>query len=125
MHEDLPTLRRELAILARRKRARVLGWPRDWRPSEVCNPEDSCPFTPAGAWEFIAEILEKRTDIALKPVTLDHPSGATGYVLIVPLQTDTVYIKLQIGAGKIIGRSFHYSIHGTDNEPRRPSQNSL
>ena len=46
-----------------------LGWPRDWRPGEICNPEDGQPFTLNGAWEFIARVLEARNDIAIETYT--------------------------------------------------------
>jgi hypothetical protein len=70
MDADLPSVRHHLAVLARRKKARTLGWPRDWRPSEVCNPEDGQPFTPAGVWEFIVHLLEERHDIPIELVEL-------------------------------------------------------
>ena len=89
----------------------MLGWPLDWRPSEILNPDDGRPFTPIGAWQFIADLLEDRQDIALESVRLDNPPGAAGYVMHVPLGQQVIYIKLQMGAGKIIGRSFHLSKH--------------
>jgi hypothetical protein len=108
MEQESPSIRHQLAVLVRRKSARTLGWPRDWRPSEVCNPEDGQPFTPAGAWEFIAQLLGERDDIPIEQVRLDDPPGSTGYVLHAPLGEHLLYVKLQLGAGKIIGRSFHY-----------------
>jgi hypothetical protein len=46
----------------------------------------------------------------LEEVTLRHPPGKTGYVLKVPgYQNQTIYIKLQLGAGTVIARSFHES----------------
>ena len=35
----------------------------------------------------------------------------------VSLGEQVLYIKLQLGAGKIIGRSFHYTIHEQSHEP--------
>ena len=42
---------------------------------------------------------------------LDKPPGAKGYVMKIDIEPDRpkLYIKLQLGSGKIIGRSFHYS----------------
>ena len=106
---DLDAMRHQLAVLARRKSARVLGWPRDWRPGEVRNPHDGQPFTGPGAWEYLAELLDAGHEIEV--ITLDEPPGATGYVLQVPIEARNLYIKVQLGAGKIIGRSFHYSVY--------------
>jgi len=109
MDQELPSIRRQLALLAKRKSAQTLGFPRDWRPSEVTNPEDGQPFTPRGAWIFIANLLEQRSEVQLETVTLDNPPGSTAYVLTPLVGEHIVYIKVQLGAGKIIGRSFHYS----------------
>jgi hypothetical protein len=120
MGGDIASIRRQLAILARRKAARTLGWPRDWRPSEVTNPLDEQPFTPAGVWDYIAQVLEANPEIPIEAMTLDNPKGATGYVMSVRMGEHSLYIKLQLGAGKIIGRSFHYSIHEqTHEQPRK------
>ncbi|GIW90630.1 MAG: hypothetical protein KatS3mg109_1062 [Pirellulaceae bacterium] len=88
----------------------MLGWPRDWRPGSVLDPKTGKPFTEAAAWEFIAEVLET-TDVALEAVEMREPGsgGKTGYVLLVPTGERRLYIKLQLGAGRVIGRSFHYS----------------
>lgn len=107
----LSEARRQLAMLARRKTARVLGWPRDWRPGSVINPLTGAPFTEAAAWQFIADVLETRHDVPLTTVAMQYPGGGgkTGYVLVVEHGDRRIYIKLQLGAGKVIGRSFHYS----------------
>lgn len=108
-----PAFRRQLAILACRKSSRRLGWPRHWSPTSVRDPkgEFGAPFTEAGAWEFIAELLD--SDHAIEEVELRDPPGKSGYVLHVRLPNDRpLYIKLELGSGTIIGRSFHYSILG-------------
>jgi len=113
MEPDLGSVRHQLALLARRKRARVVGWarqwPSDWRPTQVINPANGRPFTPAGAWEYLATVLAERLDIPLQEVELEIPPGAKAYVLLIPLGDRTLYVKLQLGSGQIIGRSFHYS----------------
>ena len=121
MAEYSASIRRQLAVLARRRSARTLGWPRDWRPSEVANPENGQPFTPAGAWVFIAQLLEEDHEIPIEAITLDNPKGSTGYVMNVILGDRVLYIKLQLGAGTILGRSFHYSIHEQNHEQQRKS----
>ena len=107
MPQDLASIRHQLALLAQRKRARKLDWPRDWRPHEVLNPLDGQPFTDAGAWEYIAELLEQGQE--LEESLQDQPAGVTAYVMQVALPDRTLYIKVRLGAGFILGRSFHYS----------------
>lgn len=44
-------------------------------------------------------------------IQLDRPPGRSGYVMHVSLGPgqSPLYVKLQLGAGIVIGRSFHYS----------------
>ena len=106
-------VRRELAVLCRRTWCRTLGWPRDWRPHSVVNPndEDLQVFTETGAWEFVAELLDCGHPI--ETIDLDHPRGKKGYVLLANggEGRPQIYIKLQLGSGRVLGRSFHYSEH--------------
>jgi hypothetical protein len=104
-------VRHELTILCGRSRSRALGWPSDWRPNTVRDPRDrdGQVFTEVGAWEYIVELLESGHDI--EQVELKNPKGKTGFVLLVDVGNDVpkIYIKLQIGSGTVLGRSFHYS----------------
>ena len=85
--------------------------PTDWRPTEVRNPDGllDAHFTDSTAWELIAARLEVGAEVEV--IELRQPPGAKGYVMKMELGTDVpkLYVKLQLGAGKIIGRSFHYS----------------
>lgn len=107
--------RRQLAALARRKRARVVEFtrsrPSEWRPQEVANPEGVFDqyFTTQTAWEFIASKLEEGHEVEV--VALRQPPGAKGYVMHMEGQAGhpPVYVKIELGAGKVYGRSFHYS----------------
>ena len=111
------SIRHQLAVLACRKSSRKLGWPRDWSPWSVRHPngEYGTPFTEAGAWEFIAELLA--SDHPIFEIELREPRGKTGYVMHVSLPNDKpLYIKLELGSGTIIGRSFHYSILGEQHD---------
>lgn len=85
--------------------------PTDWRPGQVRNPDGilDTHFTDAAAWEFIASTLENGHPVEV--VELRKPAGATGYVMKIDIEPERpqLYVKLQLGAGKIIGRSFHYS----------------
>ena len=107
--------RHQLATLARRSRARVTEFsrerPTNWRPGQVRNPDGvlDTHFTDAAAWELIATCLENGH--LIEQVELHKPRGATGYVMKIDLEPgrSKLYVKLQLGSGKIIGRSFHYS----------------
>ena len=85
--------------------------PTDWRPGQVRNPNGMLDthFTDAAAWELIATMIEDGHPIEM--VELNKPQGAKGYVMKINLEPGQpqLYIKLQLGSGKIIGRSFHYS----------------
>ena len=106
-----PGTRHQLVVLARRKSARVLGWPHRWQPGQVQRPKDSFfdYFTDASAWEYIADQLEDGHPV--DTIAMDMPEGTTGYVMEIPQEGDTpdIYVKFQLGNGKILGRSFHYS----------------
>ena len=66
-------------------------------------------FTEAAAWELIADMLERGHNV--EEIKLRQPPHAKGYVMKVELAPDlpTLYVKLQLWGGKIVGRSFHYS----------------
>jgi hypothetical protein len=77
----------------------------------VVNPNDPDDqvFTERGAWEFVAELLE--AGHPLKEVDLKKPVGKKGYELLASggKGRPEIYMKLQLGSGRVIGRSFHYS----------------
>ena len=120
-----PSARRHAVIdgetqdrLARRARRRATrdsqfsrSRPTDWRPTEVRNPRGVLDdhFTPDTARDFIASLLEDGEDVEV--IDLHTPPGAIAYVMCVELEPNMpkVYIKLQLGAAKVFGRSFHYS----------------
>lgn len=110
---DVPaSVRREAIVLARRKKARSVHFTREapceWRPMTVTNLEDGNPFTPDAAWEFVAQSLEDASQ-SIHWVELSKPPGKKALVMIVPYGGRQVYVKFQLGAGTIQGRSFHYS----------------
>lgn len=104
---------RQLIASCRRKDMRSLGFPRDWAPSRIKNPNmDGYFFTEAGAWELIAEKLE--TGHVFEEIPLDNPKGASAIVMKIQLATSAplLYVKIQVGVRNMaIGRSFHYSDH--------------
>lgn len=103
--EQLAENRRQLARLARQKSKRGIpraDLPCRWYPREITNPEDNQPFTDAGAWALIAQLLEDIEGQSVEVITLDNPAGKTGYVLKCDLPTAKVYIKVQYGPGPSI-----------------------
>lgn len=112
-------LRPQLIALARRKRSRrsggETGLPCRWKPWSVRDPSSGEIFTEAGAWEFVAAHLE--SGCAVKVMKLKRPPGRTGYVLSFPMPSGPpLYMKLQLGAGVVLGRSFHISIYEDDDD---------
>ena len=88
--------------------------PIDWRPHRVKDPRLErlfATFTKDSCWEFILEKHEDGHEI--EEVKLEKPPGSKGYVMKIDMGTKEpqLYIKLQIGTDKAIGRSFHYSKH--------------
>jgi hypothetical protein len=105
-------VRRDLALLSARKSARVYAWtrdrPTDWRPTTVRDPASGELFTQEGAWMYIVELLENNH--VIETIVLAKPPDKTGYVLHVDVggSASRIYIKLELGCGKVYGRSFHY-----------------
>ena len=88
--------------------------PTQWQPQQVRDPEEpegglSPYFTDGGAWDLIADKLEAGHDVEV--VELRKPRGSKGYVMKIRLgpSEPLLYVKLQLGSGTVIGRSFHYS----------------
>jgi hypothetical protein len=102
---------RQLIGNCRKKKERQLGFPRDWVPNQIRNPETSGEyFTEAGAWEFIADKLEDGHPYSV--INLENPPGAPAIVMKIQLEPEfpPLYVKIQVGIRNIpIGRSFHYS----------------
>lgn len=107
--------RRNLTRLARSRRTRTSAFtsarPTDWRPTQVRNPDGILDdhFTDSTAWELIASALAD--DHPVETVELRKPPGARGYVMLIDIEPGRprLYVKVELGAGKVLGRSFHYS----------------
>lgn len=105
-------IRGQLIRLSGSRRTRLTAWtparPTHWAPASVIDPQTGDPFTEESAWEFVIAALEDGEDIEL--VTLEKPPGKKGYVMKLPGNGGcTIYVKLQLGGGVVIGRSFHVS----------------
>lgn len=108
------SFRRELERLCRggrrtRKHTFSPTMPTRWSPQHVRHPNSGEAFTDDGAWTFIADLLSKGHEIEV--ITLDKPPGKKGYVLLCEgYAGEKIYMKIMMGAGIVIGRSFHVSI---------------
>ena len=80
-----------------------------WYPYNVLHPVFGIPFTDAGAWNFIADLLSAGHDVT--PIVMEKPPGQIGYVLRTAGYTGCpeIYIKLTLSKHYINGRSFHDS----------------
>lgn len=114
MAADWDCLRRELAMLARRRDLRINVWsremPLEWNPTQVIDPETDMPFSDSSAWHYIANLLD--TNYPFQELELRQPPGDVAYEALTVLRPDLpkLYIKIQKKSGRIIGRSFHYSL---------------
>lgn len=105
--------RKELVGLCRRRRTRKSDFspamPTHWSPQQVRHPKTGEAFTDDSAWDFVAELLSSGHKIEV--IDLEKPPNKKGYVLKCEGYGDeNIYIKLQLGSGCVIGRSFHISI---------------
>src|SRR5262249_7849241 len=84
--------------------------PCDWQATGMTDPRSGEPFTEDGAWNYIVEQLEARVEVEV--IELEVPAGKKGYVMLMPSHDSNIpiYVKLQIGADCVVGRSFHYSV---------------
>jgi hypothetical protein len=102
----------EIARLARQKDARIVPnsteMPCNWYPTTVTSSA-GLPFTPSGAWHFIADLAE--SGHAIEKILMEKPQGEIGYVMVKKSDdgSSDIYVKVQLKRGRIWGRSFHYS----------------
>ena len=106
------SIRRDLARLCRSRKTRTAEFsssrPTQWQPWKTVHPQTKEIFTEDGAWQFAADLLDAGE--LLKEVLLEKPPGKKGYVMVIPVEgRRPIYIKLQLGAGRVFGRSFHHS----------------
>ncbi|AZO60374.1 MAG: hypothetical protein E5X23_28000 [Mesorhizobium sp.] len=88
--------------------------PTRWQPRTLRDPRSPEEyFTDDSAWEYIADCLESGCPV--ETIVLDHPPGKTGFVFKVAghAAVEAIYVKLQMGSDKVVGRSFH-----EDNPPK-------
>lgn len=112
--EEWASASKEIVRLAQHKSTRNTHWtpeiPCEWNPTQVENPNTGMPFSDAGAWMFVVELIESGHAFS-KKVLRDKPPGAIAWETKIPLSANRpkLYLKVQLWRGKVLGRSFHYS----------------
>lgn len=103
------TIREELVRLCSSSRTRNSVFspkaPTHWNASDA-RDADGQPLTVNSAWDAVyAGLL---SGCILTAVALDKPPGKTGYAFhLTDGAGQRIYVKLQIGSGVVLGRSFH------------------
>lgn len=106
--------RRQLEYRCRSRKSRrnkfSSDMPTHWDPGSLRDPRAPDEFFSTDtAWEFIADHIKNGCEIEI--ILLEKPPGKRGYVLKLAGHPDSVviYVKLQLGADCVFGRSFHIS----------------
>lgn len=104
-----PNIRQELIRLASKGATRKAVFtskaPTKWHPDQAYDPKTNEPYTRDAAWERVrAELV----GCDLKTLIMKRPPGKTGYWFQFHDAKGTkIYVKLQLGSGFVLGRSFH------------------
>lgn len=104
---------------ARSRRTRREGFtkeaPTKWHPTSLRHPDgEGEPFTFDNCWDWLADRID--AGVQVQVIVLKKPPGKRGFVMLLPGYGDQViYVKLQLGADLVHGRSFHES-NATDDE---------
>jgi hypothetical protein len=89
--------------------------PTKWHPTSLRHPADGVPFTEDNCWDFV--ILAITGGAPVEEIVLRHPAGKRGFVLkLVGYEGTIIYVKLQLLADKVLGRSFHESSGHEDED---------
>jgi hypothetical protein len=89
--------------------------PTKWHPTSLLHPEGGEPFTVDNCWAFIAAAIGAGTPV--EAIELRKPQGKRGYVMKLQGHGGVViYVKLQLLSDVVLGRSFHQSVVGQDEE---------
>lgn len=107
----LDAIREHLAVWIERGQYVVSFWPESpsrWLFGKIVDPRTGACFTEPGAWDFIAEQLRDK-GVEVKEIELTKPAGKKAYVLCVSTRQGVIYMKIEFGRDRVIGRSFHLS----------------
>ncbi len=108
-------VRRALGGRKTRTSAFTKGAPTKWHPTSLRHPEDGDPFTEDNCWSFIADAIAAGAPV--EEIVLKKPAGKRGFVLKLAGHGGvTIYVKLQLAADKVMGRSFHESTEHDDKD---------
>lgn len=89
--------------------------PTKWHPTSLRHPEGGEPFTGDNCWSFIADAITQGEPV--EQIVLRHPPGKRGFVMKLADHAGTaIYVKLQLLADKVLGRSFHESTGQEDED---------
>jgi hypothetical protein len=89
--------------------------PTKWHPTSLSHPESGEPFTEDSCWTFVADAIVAGTEV--EEMVLHRPPGKRGFVLRLKGHGGVIiYVKLQLLADKVFGRSFHESVGPDDEE---------
>lgn len=112
---DIEAMRPLLAAMCRKPEFRAhppnIGTGRHrWHPFTVREQASMSRFSDAGAWECIAECLERGADINYKPPNEEFKDHAYEMIDASSGLSD-IYIKIALrdGLPKLLGISFHYA----------------
>ena len=110
---DVEVVRGALVLLCRNPDMRITGRALDtanrWKPYSVRHPQTDMVFTDAGAWEYIADMIQEGSRLTCLPPTVQMPDHAY-YLIEGRAEGRRIYMKVAIRPPlrKIIGLSFHY-----------------
>src|SRR5690349_18597148 len=80
--------------------------PTKWHPTSLIHPKDGEPFTEDNCWTFVADAIDAGEPV--EEIVLHKPAGKRGFVLKLAGHGEvTIYVKLQLLADAVLGRSFH------------------
>lgn len=89
--------------------------PTKWHPTSLLHPEGGEPFTTDNCWSFIIAAIANGA--AVEAIEMRKPPGKRGFVLKLPgAGKMIIYIKLELLADLVLGRSFHESTTSSDEE---------
>ncbi len=111
--------RAELIRRASSRRTRRASFSRErptkWHPTSLIHPGHGEPFTADGCWSFIADAIASGAPVEV--ITLRLPPGKRGFVIMLQgADGAAIYVKLQLLSDVVLGRSFHLSVTGKEDE---------
>jgi hypothetical protein len=89
--------------------------PTKWHPTTLAHPADGEMFTADSCWSFVADAIAAGAEV--EQIVLKKPPGKRGFVLkLAGVNGIIIYVKLQLLGDIVLGRSFHESAPGSDED---------